>query len=126
VQELQPDAERKKIIVSIIRHTCTDIKDFKTSETARMSSYTPHDQGGVVNASAYRAFTLTSAAKFLGDSSLLKIAEPNIILFWKARTPMVLPYAKTVCAIRGPFPHCFVMKALAKLSSQRRARILAR
>jgi hypothetical protein len=117
VQELQPDAERKKIIVSIIRHTCTDIKDFKTSETARMSSYTPHDQGGVVNASAYRAFTLTSAAKFLGDSSLLKIAEPNINFVLESQNADgSWPYAKDgVRDFVDHFHTCFVMKALAKI-----------
>ena len=30
VQLLQPDAGRKKIIESIVRHVCTDIKDYKS------------------------------------------------------------------------------------------------
>jgi hypothetical protein len=117
VQALQPDAERKKIIESIVRHTCTDIKDFKISETARTSSYTPHDQGGVVNASAYRAFTLASAAKFLGDDSLLKIAEPNICFVLESQNADgSWPYAKDgVRDFVDHFHTCFVMKALAKI-----------
>ena len=117
VQELQADAGRKKIVESIVRHTCTDIKDFKTSETARTSSYTPHDQGGVVNASAYRAFTLVSAAKFLGDDSLLKIAQPNINFVLESQNADgSWPYAKDgVRDFVDHFHTCFVMKALAKI-----------
>ena len=117
VQESQPKAERKKIIESIVRHTCTDIKDFKTSEMARTSSYTPHDQGGVVNASAYRAFTLVSAAKFLGDKSLLEIAGPNINFVLESQNADgSWPYAKDgVRDFVDHFHTCFVMKALAKI-----------
>jgi len=117
VQELQPNPERKKIIESIVRHTCTDIKDFKTSETARTSSYTPHDQGGVVNASAYRAFMLTSAAKFLHNDSLLKIAAPNINFVLESQNADgSWPYAKDgVRDFVDHFHTCFVMKALAKI-----------
>jgi hypothetical protein len=117
VQELQPDSERKKIIESIVRHACTDIKDFKTSETARTSSYTPYDQGGVVNASAYRAFTLISAAKFLGDDSLSAIAAPNINFVLESQNADgSWPYAKDgVRDFVDHFHTCFVMKALAKI-----------
>jgi hypothetical protein len=117
VQELQPDAGRKKIIESIVRHTCTDIKDFKTSATASTSSYTPHDQGGVVNASAYRAFTLTSAAKFLCDNSLSAIAERNLNFVLENQNPDgSWPYAKDgVRDFVDHFHTCFVMKALAKI-----------
>ncbi len=117
VYKSQADAGRKKIIESIVRHTGTDIKDFKTSETARTSSYTPHDQGGVVNASAYRAFTLMSAAKFLGDNALLKIAEPNINFVLESQNADgSWPYAKDgVRDFVDHFHTCFVMKALAKI-----------
>ena len=117
VQELQPDAGRKKIIESIVRHVCTDIKDFKTSATASTSSYTPHDQGGVVNASAYRAFTLTSAAKFLGDNSLMAIAERNLnFVLENQNADGSWPYAKDgVRDFVDHFHTCFVMKALAKI-----------
>ena len=117
VQELQPKAERKKIIESIVRHTCTDIQDFETSATARTSAYTPHDQGGVVNASAYRAFTLTSAAKFLGDDALLVTAAPNINFVLESQNADgSWPYAKDgVRDFVDHFHTCFVMKALAKI-----------
>lgn len=63
VFKLDPREEWKLILESIARHAATDIKDFKTSEKASSSSYTPFDKGGVVNAAAYRAFLLTSASK---------------------------------------------------------------
>jgi hypothetical protein len=120
VQALSPDAARKKIIASIVRHVYTDIKDYETSATARTSSYTPHDRGGVVNASAYRAFTLTSAAQFLGDPSLLKITGPNLNFVLESQNADgSWPYAKDgVRDFVDHFHTCFVMKALTKIYRQ--------
>jgi len=117
VNELRPRDEWKQILASIARHVSTNIKDFKFSETARTSAYTPYDQGGVINASAYRAFTLTSAAEFLGDSSLLEIAKRNLnFVLENQNTDGSWPYA--VDGVRDFVDHfhtCFVMKALAKI-----------
>ena len=117
VNELQPRDEWKQILASIARHVSTDIKDFKSSETARTSAYTPYDQGGVINASAYRAFTLTSAAEFLGDSSLLETAKRNLnFVLENQNADGSWPYA--VDGVRDFVDHfhtCFVMKALAKI-----------
>src|SRR6202012_2472536 len=78
IQELQPRDEWKQILQSSIRHVTQDIHDFDFSPTASTCSYTPFDQGGVVNASAYRAFMLTSAAHFTGDDHLLAVARRNL------------------------------------------------
>jgi hypothetical protein len=120
VYELQPTMERKKVIESIVRHVCTDIKDFKASATASTCSYTPHDEGGVVNASAYRAFTLTSAAKFLGDDSLAAIADRNLnFVLENQNADGSWPYAKDgVRDFVDHFHTCFVMKGLAKIYLQ--------
>jgi hypothetical protein len=120
VQELQPDEHRKKIIESIVRHVRTDIKDFPRSATASTSSYTPHDQGGVVNASAYRAFTLVSAARFLGDDSLREIAARNVNFVLESQNADgSWPYAKDgVRDFVDHFHTCFVMKGLAKIYLQ--------
>jgi len=120
VYNLRPDAGRKKVIESIARHARTDIKDFKTSATASTSSYTPHDQGGVVNASSYRAFTLVSAAKFLGDDSLLEIAARNVNFVLESQNADgSWPYAKDgVRDFVDHFHTCFVMKGLAKIYLQ--------
>ena len=117
VNALQSRNERKNILESITRHVCTNIKDFKYSEAASMCSYTPYDKGGVINASAYRAFTLTSAAKLLGDNSLLETAERNLnFVLETQKTDGSWPYA--VDGVRDFVDHfhtCFVMKALAKI-----------
>src|SRR5476649_442454 len=55
IQRLRPTAARKAVIESITRHGVTDIKDYKYSEHSMTSSYTPNDQGKVINASSYRA-----------------------------------------------------------------------
>ncbi len=117
VHKLQPRAEWKKILESITRHAYTDIKDFKFSGTANTCSYTPYDKGGIINASAYRAFMLTSAAKFFGNDELLKIAEGNVnFVLENQNADGSWAYAKD--AVRDFVDHfhtCFVMKALAKI-----------
>jgi hypothetical protein len=117
VQKIQPRDEWKKILESIVRHATTDIKDFKFSETATTSSYTPFDQGGIINASAYRAFMLTSAAKFFGNDELLKIAGGNLnFVLENQNADGSWPYAKDgVRDFVDHFHTCFVMKALAKI-----------
>ena len=119
VHQLQPCDEWKSILESIVRHAVTDIKDFKFSETASTCSYTPHDEGGVVNASAYRSFLLTSAAKFLGDDELLKIAGRNLNFVLESQNADgSWPYARD--GVRNFVDHfhtCFVMKALARIHS---------
>jgi hypothetical protein len=117
VNQLQPRDEWKIILASMTRHATTDIKDYKFSETARTSAYTPHDQGGVINASAYRASMLTSAGKFFNNAELLKIAGGNVnFVLENQNADGSWPYAKD--GMRDFVDHfhtCFVMKALAKI-----------
>lgn len=117
VHQLRAGEEWRKILESIVRHATTDIKDFKFSETANTCSYTPHDQGGVVNASAYRAFMLTSAAKFFGQDELLEIAGRNLNFVLESQNDDgSWPYARDgVRHFVDHFHTCFVMKALAKI-----------
>lgn len=117
VHKLQPSDEWRNILESIIRHATTDIKDFKYSETANTCSYTPCDKGGVVNASAYRAAMLVSAAKYSGNDELLKIAAGNVNFVLTAQNADgSWPYAKDgVRDFVDHFHTCFVMKALAKI-----------
>src|SRR6266850_4942552 len=109
--------EIREILESIVRHATTDIKDFKFSETASSCSYTPDDEGGVVNASAYRAFMLTSAAKVFGEDELSNIAGRNLNFVLESQnTDGSWPYARD--GVRNFVDHfhtCFVMKALAKI-----------
>jgi hypothetical protein len=110
-------AEYRHIIESIARHAATDIKDFKTSETASSCSYTPFDEGGVINAAAYRAFLLTSASQVFSRDDYWKIAERNLNFVLENQNPDgSWPYA--VDGVRDFIDHfhtCFVMKALSKI-----------
>ncbi len=117
MEQLQPHSRWHHILESIAHHVRDDIKDFRLSETASTCSYTPFDKVGVVNASAYRAFTLTSAAKFLGNEHFLEIAQRNLNFVLESQNPDgSWPYA--VDGKRDFVDHfhtCFVMKALAKI-----------
>jgi len=117
LQKITPRDEWKKILESITRHAVTDIKDFKFSEAGSTCSYTPHDQGKVVNASAYRAALLAQAAKFLKRNELLETAARNVNFVLETQQPDgSWPYA--VDGVRDFVDHfhtCFVMKALAKI-----------
>ena len=76
-----------------------------------------------MNASAYRATMLVSAAKFFGDDELLKIAAGNVNFVLAAQNADgSWPYAKDgVRDFVDHFHTCFVMKALAKIYLQLRS-----
>jgi hypothetical protein len=109
--------EYKQILESIARHAESDIKDFRASETASSCSYTPFDEGGVINAAAYRAFLLTSASQFFSRNDYWRIAERNVNFVLENQNPDgSWPYA--VDGVRDFIDHfhtCFVMKALSKI-----------
>jgi hypothetical protein len=109
----------KQIMQSIARHAATDIKDFKTSEKASSCSYTPFDEGRVINAAAYRAFLLTSASRVFSSDDYWRIAERNLnFVLENQNQDGSWPYA--VDGVRDFVDHfhtCFVMKALAKIQS---------
>ena len=117
VQKLRPADEFKRILESISRHALTDFKDFKFSEHAMTCSYTPDDEGRVVNASAYRAGLLAQAAEFFHRDAWLATALGNVNFVLETQNPDgSWPYA--VDGVRDFVDHfhtCFVMKALAKI-----------
>jgi hypothetical protein len=107
----------KAILESIARHAANDVKDFETSETASSCSYTPFDEGGVINAAAYRAFLLTSASQVCSNNDYRKIAERNLNFVLENQNPDGSWYYATD-GVRDFVDHyhtCFVMKALAKI-----------
>jgi hypothetical protein len=114
---LNPDEKWRLILESIARHAANDIRDFPTSETASSCSYNPYDQGGVINAAAYRSFLLTSAAKLFASSTYLEIAERNVNFVLENQNPDGSWYY-AIDGVRDFVDHyhsCFVMKALAKI-----------
>src|SRR2546421_7719346 len=109
--------QHKQIIESIARHACKDIKDFRTSENASSCSYTPFDEGGVINAAAYRAFLLTSASEVFSNDDYWKIAKRNLNFILENQNQDGSWYY-AVDGVRDFIDHyhtCFVMKALAKI-----------
>jgi hypothetical protein len=119
VFELHPRDEWKVILESIARHAATDIKDFRTSERASSCSYTPFDEGGVINAAAYRAFLLTSASHVFSNDDYWKTAERNLNFVLENQNPDG-SWFYAVDGVRNFIDHfhtCFVMKALAKMHS---------
>jgi hypothetical protein len=117
MDQIDPHDEWKRTLGSIAQHAANNIKDFKTSETASSCSYTPFDEGGVVNAAAYRAFLLTSASQVLSRDDYWRIAERNLNFVLQSQNPDgSWPYAMD--GVRNFVDHfhtCFVMKALAKI-----------
>jgi hypothetical protein len=107
----------KVVVASIARHVAYDIQDFRTSETASSCSYTPDDEGGVINAAAYRAFLLTSASRVFLNDAYWRIAERNLNFVLENQNPDGSWYY-AVDGVRDFVDHyhsCFVMKALAKI-----------
>jgi hypothetical protein len=110
--------EWRSVLESIVRHVCLDIRDIPLSATASSCGYSPDDtRGGVVNASAYRAFLLTSASQVFEREEYWSIAERNLAFVLESQNQDgSWPYA--VDGARGFVDHfhtCFVMKALAKI-----------
>jgi len=117
VSQVHPRDEWKLILESIARHAATDIKDFRTSEKASSCSYTPYDEGGVINAAAYRAFLLTSASQVFSHEDYWNIAERNLNFVLESQNADG-SWFYAVDGVRDFVDHyhtCFVMKALAKI-----------
>lgn len=117
VYQLDGDERWRAVLKSITQHTLRDIRDFNTSETASSCSYTPFDQGGVINAAAYRAFLLTSAAAVFSESECDRVAERNLNFVLENQNEDGSWYY-AVDGARDFVDHfhtCFVMKALAKI-----------
>ena len=106
-----------KIIESIARHTRFDFKDTRTSSTASSCDYTPLGETGVINAAAYRAFLLTSAAALFANNDYAETAERNLNFVLENQNADGSWFYATDSA-RDFVDHyhtCFVMKALAKI-----------
>jgi hypothetical protein len=118
VHSIAPRSEWRNILESTVRHVCMDIRDFRCSEAASSCGYSPDDGfGGVVNAAAYRAFTLTSAARVFDREEYWRIAERNLAFVLESQNEDgSWPYAMDgTREFVDHFHTCFVMKALAKI-----------
>jgi hypothetical protein len=108
-----------QIMKSIAEHAFEDYKDFPTSSSASTCSYTPDPEQSVavVNANAYRAFLLTSAAHDFSEERYWKVAERNLNFVLESQNDEgSWYYAKD--GKRNFVDHfhtCFVLKALTKI-----------
>jgi hypothetical protein len=108
-------------MASVARHASEDIKDYEVSPTASTSAYTPFDKGGIVNASAYRAFLLTAAATDLHEERYWAIAERNMNFVLESQRPDGSWYyaAEGARQFVDHFHTCFVLKSLTKINQLR-------
>jgi hypothetical protein len=118
VYRIDKDQQWLQIMHSIAQHGLKDYRDFETSASASTCSYFPGgDSGGVVNASAYRAFLLTQAAVDFSDDTYRKIAERNMNFVIESQNSDGSWYYSTDGQrdFVDHFHTCFVLKALAKI-----------
>jgi hypothetical protein len=123
VWEIDQSDEWQHIMKSIAEHACQDYKDIATSPSASTCSYTPDQEQSVavVNANAYRAFLLASAAQDFSEERYWKIAERNLNFVLESQNEDGSWYY----AMDGKrnfidhFHTCFVLKALTKIEALR-------
>src|SRR5215469_13220776 len=121
VYEIDGDRKWLEIMRSIAEHAVNDYHEISTSEDGASCSYNPdpNDPCGVINASAYRAFLLTRAARDFSEERYLRVAERNLNFVVESQNPDGSWYY-SIDGQRDFVDHfhtCFVMKALAKIEA---------
>ncbi len=109
----------RQIMRSIAEHAVKDYQDVDTSASTSTCSYTPdpRDSVRVINANAYRAFLLTSAAVDFSEDRYRKIAERNLNFVIESQNSDGSWYYATDGQRHfiDHFHTCFVLKALSKI-----------
>jgi hypothetical protein len=122
-QVYQLDGNRKwrAIMESIAQHVHDDYHDFITSANASSCSYNPEpgEPGGVINASAYRAFLLTRAGLDFRREDYREVAERNLTFVLESQNADGSWYYSTDGErdFVDHFHTCFVLKGLAKIEA---------
>jgi hypothetical protein len=106
---------------SIAEHALLDYHDYRISDTAYSCSYNPEpgEPGGVINASAYRAFLLTRAALDFSDGRYQAAADRNLNFVIESQNANGSWYY-SIDGERDFVDHfhtCFVLKALTKIEA---------
>lgn len=118
VHQIDKKEKWREVMRSIAEHAMNDIKDFDISAGASTCSYSPDDnRGGVINASAYRAFLLTKASIEFSEESYRRKAERNLNFVLKSQQSNG-SWFYAMDSVRDFVDHfhtCFVLKALAKI-----------
>lgn len=120
VHAIDGDPRWLEVMRSAAEHAATDIPDRGLPDGSATAGYNPHDgTGGVVNASAYRAFMLTSAARQFSRDEYRRIADRNLA-FVLAAQQADGSWFYAMDGVRDFVDHfhtCFVLKALAKIEA---------
>lgn len=119
VYQIDKDERWRRIMASIARHAFTSYREVETGPNSASCAYTPapDDPGGVVNASAYRAFLLTRAGHDFAEPQYLEAARRNVNFVLESQNADgSWPYSTDGHrAFVDHFHTCFVLKALAKI-----------
>lgn len=119
VYEIDKNQRWLQVMRSIAEHAFRCYRDTETGADAAACAYTPaaDDKGGVINASAYRAFLLTKAALDFSDDRYQAVAKRNLNFVLSSQNSN----GSWFYSIDGQrdfvdhFHTCFVLKALAKI-----------
>jgi hypothetical protein len=121
VYQIDKDERWHEVMRSTADHALLDYQDIETSPGAASCGYTPdpHDPGGVVNASAYRASALMTAALDFSDTRYREVAERNLNFVLESQNADGSWYY-SIDGRRDFVDHfhtCFVLKGLAKIEA---------
>jgi hypothetical protein len=119
VHRLDGKARWRDVMASIAEHAARDIPDRDIGPGVATAGYNPDDTvGGVINASAYRAFLLMHAAADFSCSEYRSIGQRNLNFVVQAQQPDGSWFYATdgVRSFVDHFHTCFVLKALAKIA----------
>ncbi len=123
VYDLDKNPRWRQVMHSIAEHVLHCYGGSQTAEDAAACAYTPapEDRGGVINASAYRAFLLTKAARDFSDDRYWQTARLNLNFVIAAQQANG-SWLYSIDSVRDFVDHfhtCFVLKALAKIEQLR-------
>lgn len=121
IYQIDGKEEWRSIMHSIAEHALLDYHDYEISPNASSCSYNPEpgEPGGVINASAYRAFLLTQAGIDFDEEKYRRAALRNLNFVIQAQNPDGSWYY-SIDGERDFVDHfhtCFVLKALAKIEA---------
>jgi len=106
---------------SIAEFVFADLNDTPTGPDAAASSYTPHDNSKVVNASAYRAFVMFDAAQRFGIDAFQTKAWGNLRFILQCQRDdgaWLYAIGDPSQAFIDHFHTCFVLKNLYKINQE--------
>lgn len=117
VHRIDGNTRWREVLRSTAEHAYHDYDDIPAGTNAATCTYFPHFSPGVVNASSYRAFLLTSAYREFEDEKYWAKAEKNVNFVLQCQQPDgSWPYA--IDGARDFVDHfhtCFVLKGLIKV-----------